>query len=347
MKRTRLTAVCLCVLLWLTGVLSFAADAPPYRGVDVSRWQGRVDWSAVKAAGVDFALLRCFAYRKDANFEANYAGARAQNIPVGAYVYMYATTEAEAAAEAQGALNALGGRPLQLPLFLDVEDGGVKALGKEKVTDLMLLELQAFAAAGYRAGFYTSQSFVSAYMQADRLTGFDRWIARWTCCTTDSNPQTFTLDSQDPNSPKKPDCDIWQFSNGGDGGLYGMSSTYVDLDFCYTDYLNTSPEEPQQHTHTFTTQVTEPTCTAPGLLVQTCEGCGEVTTSEYAPALGHTEPDETGCCARCKVQLTDPGAKEEPEADPCPFCGKRHTGQFGLLVLLVHKLLALFRDFRL
>ena len=347
MKRRGLRALCLCALLWLTGIFAFAADSPPYRGVDVSRWQGSVDWSAVKAAGVDFALLRCYAYRKDANFEANYAGARAQNIPVGAYVYMYATTEEEAAAEAQGALNALGGKALQLPLFLDVEDDDVKPLGREKLTDLMLLEMNAFAAAGYRTGYYTSQSYVSAYMDASRLTGFDRWIARWTCYTTDSNPRTFTFDDQDPNGAKKPDCDIWQFSNGGAGGVYGMSSTYVDLDFCYTDYLNTAPQTPEEpetpaHVHVFTTQVTTPTCTEPGLLIRTC-ACGCSETEAYSPARGHSAPDENGRCIYCGSWVADVEVPVQDTTGLCPYCGEKHTGLFGWFVLLIHTIFSIFR----
>ena len=140
MRYRRFFCVCL-VLLLLSLLPAQAFAAPPYEGVDVSKWQGTVDWAKVKQSGVEFAILRCFASRKDTTFEANYAGAAAQGIPVGAYVYMYARTPESAVKEAQNTLSALGGKALTLPLFLDVEDKDVKALGKETVTDLMLIEL--------------------------------------------------------------------------------------------------------------------------------------------------------------------------------------------------------------
>lgn len=323
-------------------VSAFSADAPPYRGLDVSYWQGTVDWAQVKAAGVDFAILRCFAARKDKNFETNYAGAKAQGIPVGAYVYMYATTQAAAAAEAQNALNALGGKALALPLFLDVEDPDVLALSRDTLRKLVLTELQVFGAAGYETGIYTSLSRAGVFTSAPEFAAEHFWIARWTCYTTDNAPQTFTFDDQDPNGSKKPGCAVWQFSNGGAGQLYGMSSAYVDLDYCYADFLHPAQPDPP-HTHSFTSQVTEPTCTQPGLLTQTCTDCGETSVTEYAPALGHTAADANGLCTRCGAPLA--AAEELPGA--CPFCGKRHDGFFGPLLQFVHTVLAFFRDFHI
>ena len=214
-----------------------AADNPPYCGIDVSAHNGNINWSTAKARGVDFAVIRCYCLKKDAYFDQNYNSAKANGIAVGAYIYMYAENADEARYEAQGTLNALGGKNLDLPLFLDVEDSLVTALGKSSLTDLMLIELEMFEAAGYKVGIYTSQSYISSYMDASRLTGYYWWVARWTCV----EPQTFTFQSESPSSNKKPSCDMWQFSDGGDGNYYGMSSTYVDLDFCYADFLNGNP----------------------------------------------------------------------------------------------------------
>ena len=364
MQRGRAICLCLVVLLLLPLLpLCSAVSAPPYKGLDVSRWQGTVNWTTVKNSGVDFAILRCFAYRKDATFEANYAGATAQGIPVGAYVYMYALSETEAVVEAQNTLAALDGKPLTLPLFLDVEDEDVKALGKEKVTDLMLIELAIFEAAGYPAGIYTSLSHKSTDMDASRLNDCCWWIARWTCYTTDENPRSFTFADQSPSGSKKPVCDLWQFSNGGKGSTYGVSSDYVDLNYCYTNLLKDGPHS--RNEHRYQAQLAAPTCTAPGTLILTCADCGDVRTSAFTKAaLGHLAVDANGVCPRCgqdptaPTQPTDPTTPTEPTEptepptqpteDPtptepsggCPWCGGTHEGMFGWLIQIIHNVLA-------
>ena len=334
-RKNRLLSFLLLLAL-LFAALSPAAGAagtPPYRGVDVSRWQEDVDWETMKNAGVEFAILRCYSYGKDKRFDENYAGAAAQGIPVGAYCYMYATSVNGAIREAQGALQALDGRALTLPLFLDVEDKTVRALGKTRLTDLMLLELSIFEAAGYDTGIYTSKNFVGVYMDETRLQAFDWWIARWTCYTTDKNPQVFTFADQDPNKGK-PNADLWQFSNGGDGSVFGTESEYVDLDYCYTDYLREGEKTPSAHR--FTPTATDSTCTQPGVLTLVCDDCGETRNVTFSAALGHTSPGADGLCGRCGERL-----QAATEGD-CPFCHGTHSGPFGWLIALFHRIFALF-----
>ncbi len=356
MKRWNRWLVIGLSLVMLLSALPFGAGAEGVarKGIDVSRWQGTVDWAGVKQAGVEFAILRCFAYRKDTTFEANYAAATAQDIPLGAYVYMYATTPQGAVQEAQNTLSALGGKALTYPLFLDVEDGSVFALSKEALTDLMLIELQIFAAAGYRVGVYCSLSHSTSEMDLTRIENCSRWIARWTCYTTDQNNKAYTFQSQDPNGSKKPDCEMWQFSNGGKGSAYGMGSTYVDLNYCYVDYEAMGPCVPNEHR--WNAQRTERSCTAPGMLTLTCADCGETVSAAYTlPALGHTEPDESGCCTRCGVRLADPETPPTEPTDPaepppgalgyyCSFCGEVHRGPFGFVILLFHRVALYLRS---
>jgi len=334
MKRwKRWVALLLCVLLLVPGVTAAGAETPAVlRGVDVSRWQGTVDWAKMKAAGVDFAVLRCYAYRKDVTFEANYAGAAAQGIPVGAYIYMYATTEQGAVQEALATLDALGGKPMTLPLFLDVEDSSIKNLGRDRLTDLMLIELAIFAAAGYRTGIYTSLSYRDSFMNAGRLSAYDWWIARWTCYRTDANNKLFSFSDESPSSAKKPDCAVWQFSNGGRGSTFGVESTAVDLNFCYQDYLSAGAYTPNDHRYTVT--VHTPTCTDPGYLVMQCSHCDEQRSALYTPALGHTAPNAAGACTRCGLNLA--GVQN---GTVCPLCGQTHSGLVGWLYLFVHRLL--------
>ena len=339
MKRwKRWVALLLCALLWLPVVPAVAAEVTPVRrGIDVSRWQGTVDWAKVKAAGVEFAVLRCYAYRKDTTFDANYAGATAQGIPVGAYVYMYATTEQGAVQEALATLDALGGKPMTLPLFLDVEDSSIKTLGRSKLTDLMLIELQIFAAAGYPTGIYTSQSYVSSYMDASRLQNYDWWLARWTCYRTDANNKLFSFSDESPVSAKKPDCAVWQFSNGGKGSAYGVGSTAVDLNFCYKDYFSAGPYMPNEHRYHVTVRPAD--CVNPGYLYLQCTHCEQSLTLPYAPMRGHTSPNENGLCERCGINLAGVA-----NGSVCPLCGKTHSGLLGYVILFFHRLLLKLRQ---
>ncbi len=214
---------------------SIAADGVPYKGVDVSSWQDAIDWSKMKAAGIDFAILRCYSKKTDKRFAEYYDGATAQGIWVGSYVYMYATTAEGAAAEAQGAVAALGGRALDFPLFLDVEDNSLTGLGKAALTDLMITELEIFAAAGYRVGVYSSESYSKNYFDRSRLSSYDFWCAKWSMHASGNDSEPFLIEDQDPFE-RNPGCHIWQCSNGGDGKVYGTTSKFVDLDYCYYDY---------------------------------------------------------------------------------------------------------------
>ena len=96
------------------------------KGIDVSVHNGNIDWNRVKSAGIDFAILRAgygrVASQKDEKFEANYAGAKAAGVPVGAYWYSYATTPDEAKLEAEVCVSILRGKQFEYPIWFDLEE---------------------------------------------------------------------------------------------------------------------------------------------------------------------------------------------------------------------------------
>ena len=107
-------------------------------GIDVSKHQGTIDWAQVKAAGVDYAIIR-IAYRGygsdgimriDPQFEANINGARANGIDVGVYFFSQAVNVDEAVEEASLVLNTLNGRKLQYPVYIDMEYANAKRSGR-------------------------------------------------------------------------------------------------------------------------------------------------------------------------------------------------------------------------
>ncbi|MBQ7715115.1 MAG: InlB B-repeat-containing protein [Clostridia bacterium] len=228
-----IVAVILIAAVPRVDVESSSIPTLPYMGIDVSSWQGEIDWSKVLKCGVDFAMLRCYANGKDKRFDEYYSGATIKGIYVGAYVYMYAKTAKEAENEAKAVISALGGKKLTFPLFLDVEDASLTSLGKKTLTDIMLIELKAFQKAGYRTGFYTYSNFLSSYIDESRLGGYDKWIARWTCSSTTGG---YYHSSQNPYQTN-PNAHMWQFSNNGNGKYFGVGSTSLDLDYCYYDYI--------------------------------------------------------------------------------------------------------------
>ncbi len=240
----------------------YADVTPPYCGIDVSRWQEEIDWKKTAKTEVSFAVIRCYAAGKDSCFDQNYSGAVDNGLYVGAYVYMYALTQQEAEEEARGVLEALEGRGLDLPLFLDVEDKDVLSLGKKTVTNLMLTELNIFEQAGYNGGIYSSSATIKSFMDLSKLIDYDWWVAKWSCHVKESDPTVFTFSDQSPVSGN-PACDMWQFSDCGDGHLYGAKSAKVDLNYCYTDYINLGPEAGG---HTLDYEESEPSL---------CPYCGE------------------------------------------------------------------------
>ncbi|MBQ7715726.1 MAG: peptidoglycan-binding protein [Clostridia bacterium] len=236
MKKKFLALTAIFLALLMIPVFSVtASDRVPYKGLDVSKWQSTVDWQKAKAAGVDFSILRVYAKGKDTKFDVFYSGATVAGVWVGAYVYMYALTEEEAVSEARNALAALEGRPLDFPLFLDVEDNTLKNIDKTKLTDMVLIELEIFEAAGYRIGIYTSTSFEKSYMEHSRLADYDFWYAKWSLNGSDGVGK-YVFDDQNPYE-RTPGGHMWQFSSYGNGSVLGTGSSRVDLDYCYYDYM--------------------------------------------------------------------------------------------------------------
>ena len=117
---------------------------PPYRYIDVSRYQGAIDWAQVAAAGYRGAMLKTVSTNRklskrsdglyiDPTFEDNYKNAKAAGLDVGVYYYTYATSEAMADAELALLRQAVYGKELTLPVAVDVEDNRLGNLDKQSL----------------------------------------------------------------------------------------------------------------------------------------------------------------------------------------------------------------------
>lgn len=150
------------------------------KGIDVSRWNGNIDWKTVASYGMGFAILRITEKGNivDSTFELNYKGCIENKIPVGVYKYSYATTIAQIKNEANVVIKTLNKRKLDYPVFLDIEDKC-----QENLSDnLMMKMIEAFRAiivkAGYKFGIYCGYSWYQNQLP-EGAKKYDCWVARY------------------------------------------------------------------------------------------------------------------------------------------------------------------------
>ena len=211
-------------------------------GIDVSYHNGNLDWSAIKNAGVEFAILRA-AYRgygtegtlvRDAKFAEYIRNAQAYGIPVGAYIYSQAITTAEAVEEANYILNIVRGYSLDMPIVFDYEFAGVKTgrldsawrngeLNKTKMTDITLAFCNTIKSAGYDAMVYANKTFLSKNIDHEVIenAGYDVWLAHYT-----------------KNTNYTGDFKIWQYTSTG--RIPGIADKVFDCNFMYGGDISSS-----------------------------------------------------------------------------------------------------------
>ena len=168
---------------------------PPYRYIDVSRYQGKIDWAQVAAAGYKGAMLKTVSTNRklskradglyiDPTFEANYRNARAAGLDVGVYYYTYATSEAMADAELALVREAVRGKEFTMPVCVDVEENKLKPLSTLDLTNVVAYALEKVEAMGFYAQLYTYTGY-SYELDMGRLA--NRWDV-WLSDTTGHTP---------------------------------------------------------------------------------------------------------------------------------------------------------------
>ena len=187
-------------------------------GIDVSRWQGDIDWTKVKT---DFCIIQAGYGRelsqKDEKFERNYSGCKAAGVPCGAYWYSYATSEDEARKEAAVCIEVLKGKQFEYPVYYDVEEQRILSLGRDKVSAIIKAFCGELEKAGYFVGLYMSAYPLGNLVSEEVRNRYAVWVAHY--------------------GVTKP-CysgayGIWQKSSTG--SVSGISGK-VDLDEAYEDY---------------------------------------------------------------------------------------------------------------
>lgn len=156
-------------------------------GIDISDAQGVFDWD--KAEGVTFAVLKGGGgnngFYTNKQFQRNYEECVKRGIDVGCYWFSEALTVEQAEQEAAYFYEkCLKGRQFEFPVYMDVEQKDMLALGKRALTDIIKAFLNALTAKGYFAGIYSSKSMFGDYMYDNELASFPHWVAQWAAqCT--------------------------------------------------------------------------------------------------------------------------------------------------------------------
>lgn len=158
------------------------------KGIDVSKWQGAINWQKVSGDGVKFAMIRLgygskdgIACGVDSYFHKNVEGALANGIAVGCYFYSYGMSVEAVKREAAFVLNQLEkykGRILY-PIAYDLEDVSQESLGKQTLTDMVTAFCSAVESAGYYATFYSNPNWLTYKLDTAALARFDLWLAQW------------------------------------------------------------------------------------------------------------------------------------------------------------------------
>ena len=193
-------------------------------GIDVSKWNGDIDWDVVKAEGVDFAIIRC-GYRgsssgclvEDPYFKQNIAGAKKAGINVGIYFFTQATNMVEAVEEASMVITLLGDNAIDYPVFIDTEGAGGNGRADGLDADTRTTVCQSFCKtienAGYQAGIYASRNWFKNNLHTEQLNDYKVWLAEYR--------QTPLYDER---------YDMWQYTSSGSvAGINGC----VDLNVSY------------------------------------------------------------------------------------------------------------------
>lgn len=194
------------------------------KGIDVSSYQGDIDWAKVKTSGIEFAILRITQKAGiDSCFEKNLTGCKANGIPVGVYKYSYALSASEIKAEAEGVVEVLAGRGLDFPVWLDLEwNNQRESLTRDELSAMIKTFRAVIVAAGYKFGIYCNVDWYENVIPED-CKSYEFWIARYPAADTGTVEERL-----------RPTYGVgWQYSSKGT--VPGISGS-VDMDVFYKNY---------------------------------------------------------------------------------------------------------------
>lgn len=200
------------------------------KGIDVSEFQGNIDWDKVKNDGVEFVILKLgniYDYDenyKDSKFDTNYKNARAQGIKIGAYIYNYCNTVDTLKEGLKWAFEKLENKKLDMPIYLDMEDKDIQGESKATLTKQVNEFAKYVEGGGYRAGVYANVNWLKNELNP---ADFDKDVSVWVA-------QYYKECQYDKKYV------IWQYTSRGK--VDGISGN-VDMNYFYGELEATKPTE--------------------------------------------------------------------------------------------------------
>ncbi len=231
-------------------------------GIDVSQWQGDINWQYVKDSGVDFAIIRS-GYGKelsqeDPKFRQNMAGAQAAGIDCGTYWYSYALTVDEAYQEAEVCYEIIKDYDFTYPVYFDIEDPSQMNLSTAEVSAIVEAFCTRLKEKGCYVGVYSCASFLTTKIYDSVLEKYDVWVAHY---TNADKPDFYG------------DYGMWQYTSNGAAQVNGIYTETLDLDHCYINYPYVIAENIQTPVQPITPPAyIDPDVTAKGIDVSEWQG---------------------------------------------------------------------------
>ncbi len=199
-------------------------------GIDVSFYQGDIDFNAVKESGVSFVIIRAGSagYGVDSRFEEYYSDAQSAGLDIGCYYYTYAGNAEDMRENAAELLEIIKGKTFNYPVFLDFEEEHYQSADMiDTNTDIINTFCSIIKQNGYYPGVYTSSSVYNNYIDSVTLGNtWDFWVASYDDHTYESDEYHNSFS-------------MWQYSDSG--SVQGVNAE-VDLDVAYVDYPNVIQE---------------------------------------------------------------------------------------------------------
>ena len=214
------------------------------QGIDVSHYQGNIDWSKVAGSGRKFAILKAMyeaqSHRIDETFEANYRGAGQTGIARGVYIFIASASIRDPEEDVKALLRILNDRPLEYGVWLDYESEALQRLGREKIAQLTDIYDRSIRAAGYFVGIYCNKAWYDSLISDSLKNRFDFWIARY------PKNDIGAYNGKSSLKPSYKSAVAWQYSSKGK--VPGIS-TDVDLDVDFDGIVSMIAQTPYKKTN--------------------------------------------------------------------------------------------------
>ena len=278
-------------------------------GIDVSKWQGSIDWATVKNS-IDFAIIRCgygsdLTSQDDAKWAYNVSECERLGIPYGVYLFSYATTTDMAHSEAAHVIRLLQGHHPSMPVYYDLEDSSsTGSLTNAQIKAIAQAFCADIAAAGYTPGVYSMTSWWNNKLTDSAYNSWSRWVAQFASSCTYSGSY-----------------DMWQYTDSGT--VSGISGS-VDKNYWYAEFPTVGG-----HTHSLSAvSARAATCTGTGNIAYWyCAGCGKYFSNAAATSEITLAQTQTAALGHNYTSTSIPATclQYEGVRYTCSRCGDSYT----------------------